>query len=219
MLPDGGTPLAAAAAVALLALYMRAVDRPGAVVGFVVAACLAAGAGWTGFVLIFLLVAVGTATSRRGQRQRRPIQVLCNGGVGAVAALAYGWGISWGMAAATGALGAALSDTVSGELGRRGGRTRLLLFGPEVPAGRDGGMTWFGTFTGLFAAALLPATAFAFGSFALRPALVIAGAAMAGNLLDSLAGATLQPHLGPRGNDWVNLMATASAAVLAAALA
>jgi uncharacterized membrane protein len=42
---------------------------------------------------------------------------------------------------------------------------------------------------------------------------------MAGNVADSILGVCVQPHLGARGNDWTNLLATACGGALGAAIA
>jgi uncharacterized membrane protein len=181
---------------------------------------IAAGAGWAGLAMLGTLLLLGTLVSSRARRGRDALQVLCNGGVAAVAALVAGLGHPWGWVAAAGALGAALSDTVSGELGRRwGGRPRALLLGRTLEAGADGGMSWTGTALGILAAPLVPAAGLVAGApFAPAQGVAITAAALAGNVLDSVLGLTLQPALGPRGNDWTNLLATLAGAALAVGL-
>ena len=211
MLPDGWLPLLLVPVVAVTARVTRAVEWSGAIAGVAVAAALVVGLGWAGFFMLMALVVAGTLLSERGKRSRDAVQVLCNGGVAA----AFGW---WGGAgAAAAALAAALSDTASGELGRRaGGVTRRLLFGPAVPAGEDGGMSWMGTLAGLLFAWPVPLIGWAFGVLpGFASASAIAAAGMTGNLVDSILGATLQRRLGARGNDLVNLIATAAAALIA----
>jgi uncharacterized membrane protein len=46
-----------------------------------------------------------------------------------------------------------------------------------------------------------------------------AAAGFLGNLADSVVGLAVQKRLGPRGNDWTNLLATGIAALAAVALA
>jgi uncharacterized protein (TIGR00297 family) len=170
--------------------------------------------------MLLALLAVGTLSSGAERRGRGARQVLCNGGVAALAALAAGLGAPWAGAALAGALAGALSDTVAGELGRRyGGPPRTLLFGARVPVGTDGGMTWTGTLTGLLAAPLVPvAGVLAGGAASGRAIAVVAAAGFCANLCDSILGRTVQAHLGRWGNDWVNLAATLCGAVLAVAL-
>ena len=203
-------PVACVPLVALVGFLTGAVDKRGAVAGLAVGLAIAWGAGWRGFFMLAALLAVGTLCSRGSSRDRGWVQVLCNGAVAALAAL-----VSWPLAVA-GARAAALSDTGSGELGRRrGGRPRLLLFGRAVDAGRDGGMSAVGTLLGLPAAAMVALA----GSFDdLRIAAVITVAGFGGNVIDSVLGATVQARLGKHGNDLVNLMATAAGAAIAVLL-
>ncbi|MHC4730071.1 MAG: DUF92 domain-containing protein [Planctomycetota bacterium] len=219
MLPDGPWPLAAVASCALLSLRTRAVSRRGAVAGTGVAMAIVGGTGWPGFAMLLTLLLVGTLSSGPERRGRGARQVLCNGGVAALAALAAGFRAPWAGAALAGALASALSDTVAGELGRRyGGRPRLLLFLARVPVGTDGAMTWTGTLTGLLAAPLVPvAGAVAGGDASGRAIAAVAAAGFAGNLCDSVLGRTVQARLGCWGNDWVNLAASLVGAVLAVA--
>jgi uncharacterized protein (TIGR00297 family) len=116
-----------------------------------------------------------------------------------------------------GALAAALSDTVAGELGRRyGGRPRILLLGARVPVGTDGAMTVIGTLSGLLAAPLVPvAGAVAGGDPGLRAIVAVGAAGFLGNLSDSFFGRAVQARLGRWGNDWVNLLASLVGAALA----
>src|SRR5258705_5645214 len=84
------------------------------------------------------------------QTSRNHRQVLANGGVAALAALAGSW---IGFA---GALAAAAADTWASEIGRHS-RTlpRLITNGRPVPAGTDGGMTLLGTAGGIAGAVFI----------------------------------------------------------------
>ncbi|MHC4940641.1 MAG: DUF92 domain-containing protein [Planctomycetota bacterium] len=211
MTPDGWLPVLFVPLVAVTARFTRAVGSGGAVAGLVVGGALTVGLGWAGFFMLMALVLLGTLLSQRGKRQRDAWQVLCNGAVASVFALS-GW-----TAGAAGALAAALSDTASSEIGGRlGARTKRLLFGAPVEPGTDGGMSWMGTLAGLVFAWPVPLLGWAFGvlpSFAVTSAVAAAG--MTGNLIDSILGTSIQQRLGRRGNDLVNLLATAAAALLA----
>lgn len=212
---DGYLPLLLVAACAALAFMTGATRGSGTWSGVVVGTATAWGLGWRGIAMLATLLVVGTAVTARARRGRGALQVLANGGVAAAAALFAAAGHRWGEAAFSGALAAALSDTVAGEVGQRLGRKpRTLLFGPPCPPGCDGGMTWIGTAAGVLAALLVPAAG-------LLPASLFACVAVAGflgNLLDSALGRYVQPRLGPHGNDVTNLLATAFGALLAAAL-
>lgn len=213
---DGFLPLAAVPVIALAAALTGAMSRAGAWTGAILGVAITLGAGWVGLAMLATLLVVGTLTSDRTRRARRPLQALCNGAVAAAAALAAGAGFEPGLLVMGGALSGALSDTVSGELGRRwGGTPRMLLVGPRVVPGADGAMSGVGTLLGLAAALPIPLIGW-HGD--LRAAATVAVAGFAGNLVDSLVGWSLQPRLGRHGNDWTNLIATACAGALAALL-
>jgi uncharacterized protein (TIGR00297 family) len=147
--------------------------------------------------------------SKKTTRNHR--QVLANGGIAALAALAGNW------TAFAGALSAATADTWASEIGRHS-RTapRLITNGSLVPAGTDGGMTLLGTTGGIVGAGLIAALSYAFGQ---RGALAIAAAGVVGMLVDSVLGATVQGKVRWMDNDAVNLAATLSGAACAALIA
>ncbi len=199
---DGFWPVAAVPLIALLAYRLRAMSAGGASMGSLLAVAITWGLGWRGLSMLATLLVVGTLVSDRSRRGRGARQAICNGGAAAALALAAAFGWNWGGAGAAGALAAALSDTVAGEVGQRWrAPARLLLFGPRVPPGVDGAMSLAGTAAGLLAA--LPIPLLSGGPF-LPPFF----GAVAGNLADSILGATVQRRLGRHGNDLVNLAAT-----------
>jgi uncharacterized protein (TIGR00297 family) len=170
-------------------------------------------------------------------------QVLANGGPAAAAALAWGWGVGpWALAALAGSLAAAAADTWATEIGTRfGGPPRALGLGPPVVPGTSGGMTAAGTLAGLGGALAVAAVA---GLAGIPDPWAVAAAGLGGMLADSALGATLQavwrcPVCGRRAevaadgcgvrgrrvrglpwldNDGVNLAATLTGGLLAAAL-
>jgi uncharacterized protein (TIGR00297 family) len=214
-LADGYLPLLLVAACAALAYMTRATTASGTWSGVVVGTAAAWGLGWRGVAMLATLLVVGTVVTARERRGRGAAQVFCNGGVAAASALFAAAGHPWGVPAFAGALAAALSDTVAGEVGLRLGlRPRMLLFGPPCPPGSDGGMTWAGTAAGALGAILVPAA----GGFPAGGLACVAGAGFLGNLVDSALGRYVQPRLGQRGNDITNLVATACGALSAATL-
>ncbi len=213
---DGYLPLLVVVLCAVLAYLTGATLSSGAWAGAAVGTAAAWGLGWRGVAMLATLLVLGTVVSARGRRGRGALQVFCNGGVAAAAALAAAAGHWWGAPAFAGALSAALSDTVAGEIGQRWGKgPRVLLLGPPCPPGFDGGMTPLGTAAGAVAAPLVPAAG------ALPPGLfaAVAVAGFLGSVADSVLGRFLQPRLGPLGNDWTNLLATGFGAAVAAGLA
>jgi uncharacterized protein (TIGR00297 family) len=176
------------------------------------------GFGWRGFVLLLAFFVSSSLLSEKTTRNER--QVIANGGVAALAALAGSW------TAFAGALAAATADTWASEIGRRS-RTppRLITTGQPVPAGTDGGMTLLGTVGGVMGAAvvaglsvLLP-RALGPGSHPGWLWAVITVAGGLGMVLDSLLGATLQGKTRWLDNDAVNLLATLAGGAAALATA
>ena len=160
------------------------------------------------FVLSTLLSRRGTARNER--------QVLANGGVAALAALAGNW--LW----FAGALAAANADTWATEIGKHS-RTppRLITSWARVSAGTDGGMTLLGTVGGIAGAGLIACLSVGLGprGSGLGPGMIVAVAGIIGMLLDSLLGATLQGRVRWMDNDAVNLAATLTGAACAALIA
>jgi len=164
------------------------------------------GFGWRGVTLLLAFFVSSSLLSTKATT-RTERQVIANGGVAALAALAVNW------AAFAGALAAATADTWATEIGSRSPASpRLITSGRPVPAGTDGGMTLLGTTGGIVGAGFIAGLASVLGY---RGALVVAAAGTAGMLLDSLLGATLQGRVRWLDNDAVNLAATLTGAALA----
>jgi uncharacterized protein (TIGR00297 family) len=160
-------------------------------------------------LLLAFLISGSLLTEGGGQRTER--QVLANGGVAALAALAGSW------IAFAGALAAAAADTWASEIGRHS-RTppRLITNRTRVPAGTDGGMTLLGTAGGIAGAVFIAGLSFVLGQRGVA-AITIAG--IVGMLMDSLLGATVQGKVRWMDNDAVNLAATLTGAVCASLIA
>jgi uncharacterized protein (TIGR00297 family) len=115
-------------------------------------------------------------------------------------------------------MAAALSDTLSSELGGLYDNPRLITTLERVPPGTDGGVTWQGEVFGLLGAVVVAGVA-----FGLLPDVSPLGAAavavggLVGMTVDSLLGATVE---GPGfGNEAVNFAATLVGAVVSAVAA
>jgi uncharacterized protein (TIGR00297 family) len=161
-------------------------------------------------VLLLAFFVLSTLLSRRGTA-RNERQVIANGGIAALAALAGNW--LW----FAGALAAANADTWATEIGSHS-RTlpRLITSWARVSAGIDGGMTLLGTAGGIAGAGFIAGLAYVLGQ---RSVLVIAVAGIVGMLVDSLLGATVQGKIRWMDNDAVNLAATLTGAACAGLLA
>jgi uncharacterized protein (TIGR00297 family) len=167
---------------------------------------LALAAGWSwGFLLIAFFVSasaltrlgeqkkadlIGSVVQHGGERNAR--QVLANGGVYAMAALAYVVFPSpvW-FAVGIGALAASTADTWSTEVGTlAGGEPVSIISLKRVPPGTSGGVTLIGTVAGVGGALFIGAGA-TLANWPVPFAAVVLGG-VAGGLADSLLGATLQ---------------------------
>ncbi|RJS72208.1 MAG: TIGR00297 family protein [Candidatus Syntrophoarchaeum sp. WYZ-LMO15] len=159
----------------------------------------------------------GIAQEKSGVRSYR--NVFANGLVGLAMAIAYGKyqdpifivGFLASFASATG-------DTLASEIGQTSRDQPILIttFEP-VPPGTDGGITVLGELAAIFGAFILVLAAYIMGmgnGYCIIAAFV--GGFMGVNF-DSLLGATLERG-GVLGNDGVNLLSTAFAAVVAAAI-
>ena len=189
---------------------MRWLSRGGAAAALAVGLATIWGFEWRGMVLLLAFFVSGSLlTEGGGQRTER--QVLANGGVAALAALAGSW------IAFAGALCAATADTWASEIGRHS-RTppRLITNGSPVPPGTDGGMTVLGTVGGIAGAGFVAGVSYVLGHHSV---LSIAVAGIAGMLVDSLLGATVQGKVRWMDNDAVNLAATLTGAACAVLIA
>ncbi|SEO29716.1 TIGR00297 family protein [Halogranum amylolyticum] len=119
----------------------------------------------------------------------------------------------------TGSLAAAMSDTLSSEIGGLYDEPRLITTFERVPPGTDGGVTWQGELAGVAGAALVAAIAVALldlGDPVVGAAVIVLGG-VGGMTVDSLLGATVE---GDRiGNQAVNFLATLAGALVSAGLA
>ena len=171
--------------------------------------------GWLWGLLVVIFFASSSALSKLGRQrkqrltqsiweksdQRDLIQVAANGGVPTLAALGYFVAPSpfW-WATMLGAIAAATADTWATEIGVLSRQQpRHVLSGQPLPMGTSGGVSWAGTLGGVAGAALIGLVAWL--------GLAVDGAApfsavwsfvfalvggIAGSLLDSLLGATVQ---------------------------
>lgn len=229
--------------------------------------------GWPwGLLLIVFFISSSALSHYRVERKRAVAdcfaktgrrdlaQVLANGGLGAL--LAVGYALSGHSAplllfAFAGAMAAANADTWATELGVLSPtKPHLITNGEPVEPGTSGGITWLGGLASLVGAWLIGCLGLAFqmaqrwvGGLPHNPRLgwlplVAALGGLAGSLIDSLLGATLQttyycPSCGKEterpihscgrqpiyvrgwhwlGNDWVNLLSSLAGALIAAGL-
>lgn len=196
----------AAVAIAAAARRARTLSTSGAIAA-AGAGIAAVGAGWEWGALLVLFFVTGSALSHAGAArkaartasvvekgsERDAMQVLANGGVFGIAAIAHLLAPSSAtLAVGAGALAAAAADTFATEIGVLArGPARSITSGRVVPAGTSGGVTWLGTLASVIGAATISLAALAMG-WPSRVALAAFAGGIAGSLVDSLLGATLQ---------------------------
>ena len=207
---------------------VRGVTSSGAIAGGLVCLALISGAGWGGFVAlcaVFVLTwtatrigyhrkqSLGTAERRAG---RNAGQVIANLGIAAIAALLYLRFPDTRLLVALGAaLAEATADTVSSEIGQAMGRVpRLVTDWRAVAPGTNGAITVLGTLAGCVGAVLIAATCTLMHVIAWSHFVPCAAMGVAGMLVDSFLGATVERR-GWLGNNGVNFLSTAAAAGLA----
>ncbi|NPA05951.1 MAG: DUF92 domain-containing protein [Chloroflexi bacterium] len=212
---SGHTPLGlwgwgAAAGIAWLAYWARALSPSGAWAAWVVGGVLLGWGGWAWGVVLLAFFVSSSALSRWAQARRHAGiekfakgsrrdagQVLANGGwpTLVVIARALGWldpAQAWLLG--TAALAAANADTWATEIGVFHPRPRWLLVGRPVAPGTSGGMSSWGTLAAVLGAAWIAAWAVALAPMgaAWPLGLAVGTGGIVGAGVDSLLGATLQ---------------------------
>lgn len=188
-----------------LAVLLRVVRPSGALAGGLVGALVLGLGGWAPYALLWAFFAGGTLATRFGRRRKEAMgkaeeaggrrgaaNVLANCSVAAflVACAALTPAASGPLLlAAAAAFATALMDTVGTEVGQALRTPTVLL--PDfrrVPPGTDGAVSVGGTLAGLLAAALLAALGAALGLYPPAGIPVVALAALAGTVVESLLG-------------------------------
>jgi uncharacterized protein (TIGR00297 family) len=105
-----------------------------------------------------------------------------------------------------GAIAAAMSDTLSSEIGILFENTRLITTFDKVERGTDGGITLQGSLAGIIGAFFIGALASLVLGIGMDGAIIIGIAGVMGMFGDSILGASLEDKW--IGNEGVNFMAT-----------
>lgn len=213
-----------------LSVYARKLTIGASACGGVLAYVLYLGSGYAGVVTMATFFILGTVASTwkhqvkvsRGlaeadKGRRVASQVLANAGVPATAALialSFPSQRELCMVLIAAAFASATSDTLSSELGNVYGRRFYhVLTWQKDSRGENGVVSLEGSLAGLLGSAMI-ALVFTFFAGWTQLVAVVLVAGIAGNLFDSVLGATLErKHL--IGNDTVNLLNTLFAALLA----
>ncbi|HRR26987.1 MAG TPA: DUF92 domain-containing protein [Acidobacteriota bacterium] len=164
-------------AAGLVALGFKWLTPPAVGAAVVLGTCVLAGLGWSAFLLLALLLALGSLLSALSGRRpeerhelgteagRRILSVLSKGAVPAILSVIAVWGdILPSRVAFLAAVTAALGDTAGTEVGQwvRGKTYRLLSFQEVVP-GTPGAVSVAGTLATVLSATALGVPAWALG--------------------------------------------------------
>ena len=200
-----------------------------AILGTILWGCL----GWQGWTAVVLYLALGSLVTKVGfqqkQRQglaearggrRSPANVWGSAAVGAVLALLIGSGLGPKPLLLVGfsaSFAAKLADTFGSEIGKRYGRTTVLITTlRRVPPGTEGAVSLEGTLASAIGILVMTAVVVAVQLVPAGPvAWLVAAVGLLATLLESLLGALLQERTPWLTNELVNAIQTAVAAVLA----
>ena len=199
------------------------------ILGTILWGCL----GWQGWLMVVSYLALGSLVTRLGLKRkqsqglaearggrRSPANVWGSAAVGTVLALLVGAGVGardlllLGFAAS---FAAKLADTFGSEIGKRWGRTTVLITTfRRVPPGTEGAISLEGTLASAAGSALMTLIAVLLGLVPRAPVawlVVIVG--LLATLLESVIGAVAQRRLPWLSNELVNAIQTGIAAGLA----
>ncbi|CAN5502600.1 hypothetical protein BH11BAC3_BH11BAC3_43150 [soil metagenome] len=205
----------------------------GAITGGLIACCIFTGVGFTGIIMIGLFFIIGSwvttwkiavkqalDAAEKQHGKRTASQVLANGTVpGIMGLLAWKFPDSarWFECMMAAALAAATADTISSELGTLYGKKfyNISSFQPGK-RGENGVVSYEGTLLGLLGSMIIAVTyCLGFGFTIHFVWIIIAGTA--GNIADSILGATLERKQ-VINNDIVNFLNTLFAGLVAGLL-
>lgn len=193
--------------------------------------------GWSGWWAVVLYLALGSLVTRLGFRRKQeqglaegrggrrgPENVWGSAATGTVLALlcvlptAPVQLLKLGFAAS---FAAKLADTCGSEIGKRWGRTTVLITSLRpVPPGTEGAISLEGSLASLAGSALMALVMLQLGVIdGAGPWLLVALVGLLATLVESLIGASVQHRFGWLSNELVNAVQTLIAALLAMALA
>jgi uncharacterized protein (TIGR00297 family) len=215
---------------AFAAWQVKMVSRSGAVAGFLLGVAVYLGYGTKSFLELMGFFLLGSAATRLGY-SAKVARGIAEGRGGARTwreALANGLAAAFFsvlvittrhetifLTAMVAALAEAAGDTASSEIGKwLSERAYMITTFKPVAAGEDGAVSFSGSVAGIVASAALVALGFGLGIIGRAGAAIALTAALAGNLLDSVLGATVE-RAGLVSNGIVNFTSTAFAGGLA----
>ena len=193
----------AAACIAFLAYRARSLDAGGALAAFAIGTATFGALGLPGATVVLAFFVTSVALSRIGRTRKRSVlidvgktgardatQVLANGGVAALCALAALYLAPRYALAFAGAFAAATADTWGTEIGTLVAHPpRSILTLRPIPTGLSGGVTWAGSLAELAGACAIAGVALTLDR---RAFFAVAAAGLAGAFADSVLGASVQ---------------------------
>ena len=215
-----------------LPLLTRAGWVHAGILGTVLWGCL----GWRGWITVVLYLALGSLVTRVGFKRkqeqglaearggrRSPANVWGSAAVGALLALLIGAGLEPGQLLLVGfaaSFAAKLADTFGSEIGKRYGRTTVLITTlRRVPPGTEGAVSLEGTAASAIGSLVMTLVVVVVKLVPAGPvAWLVAGVGLVATLLESLLGALAQERTPWLSNEVVNGLQTAVAALLAMAI-
>ena len=221
--------------LAAAAKWMRWVSGSGVAGGVAVGTVIATFAGMEGFAILALFFLLGSAATRldfsgklrkgiaqEAQGERGMVHAMANCSVPAFLAFLSA-STSPSLAGAlrlafVASLATAACDTLGSEVGPLGkGDPFLITRLKRVPAGTPGAVSWLGTAAGVVAAFLLGSAAALLGAHSGMGDSSRGRGCPAGDSVESLLGATLEP-MGLIGSETINFINTAAGGLSALAL-
>jgi len=187
--------------------YFRLLTTSGAVMTMLVGSGVSFGFGWKGLVVLLLFFGSSSLLSKVGQSKKRSVdsivekdgardgwQVLANGGVAFVAALAYTLTMDTAYQLLfLFVIAASNADTWASEIGPLSRRDpwSLRTF-RRVPAGTSGAMSLIGTIGTIAGATFIALAAQWIFALSVNHVLLVIGIGVLGSLLDTMFGAVWQ---------------------------
>lgn len=220
-----------------IAQQLPLLTKPGwvhaAALGTILWGCL----GWRGWLAVVIYLGLGSLVTRLGFRdkQRRglaegrggcrgPENVWGSAAVGAVMALLIGAGFEPNQLLFIGfsaSFAAKLADTFGSEIGKRWGRTTVMITTLRpVPAGTDGAVSLEGTLASAVGSLVMTLPLLLLGLLpSVAAAVVVSLVGLLATLAESLLGALVQDKISWLTNEVINGLQTLIAAILAIFLA
>ena len=236
-IPVWGTALLLNSVLIAIAQRLPLLTRKGwvhaGILGTILWGCL----GWRGWLAVVIYLVLGSLVTRLGfaQKQKQglaearggrrgPANVWGSALTGTVIALLIGAGIGSSMLLLIGfaaSFAAKLADTFGSEIGKRWGKTTVLITSlRRVPAGTEGAVSLEGTVASAAGSLLMTLVMAALSVLTSPTAMIlVAGVGLIATLLESLLGALAQDKVNWLSNEIVNGLQTAWAAVLAMLIA